>query len=360
MIAKIKQMKLHEMPNIPKVFIGMDIHKRSWSLSIQTDLFFHKNFTMPPDANELANYVDTHFRGYEVALTYEAGCCGFSAARFFLNLGWEVLVVNPADIKKSDKDRYMKTDKCDARLLSNQLKLGALKGIYIPSEAQEQLMSLARHRSQLTRKLRQAKSHIKSMLLFHGVKVPDVFDNSNWSVAFLDWLRNVQFSSSTGNYSFQAKLRMYEFVKHEYLETANELRAYCRKHFKTDYYLLKSIPGIGGFLAGVILAECGDIRRFNTEAQFASFIGIVPGIHASGDSERSLGITPRCRSQLRSYLIEAAWVAVRKDPEMQAYYRKHFGKNPKTIIVKVAHKMTRRILSVIKNEKAYEINKQLK
>lgn len=353
-------MKLHEMPNIPKVFIGMDIHKKSWSVSIQTDLFFHKTFTMPPSACELANYIDSHFQNHEVLLSYEAGCCGFSAARYFLNLGWEVLVVNPADVRKSDKDRYMKTDKCDARLLSNQLKIGALKGIYIPSEEQEQLMSLARHRSQLTRKLRQAKSHIKSMLLFHGVKIPDEFDNSNWSVAFLSWLKEVKFSSSTGDYSLKAKIRMYEFVKQEYLETANELRAYCRKNFKTDYYLLKSIPGIGGFLAGVILAECGDIRRFNTEGQFASFIGIVPGIHASGDSERSLGITPRCRSQLRSYLIEAAWVAVRKDPEMQAYYRKHIGKNPKTIIVKVAHKMSRRILSVIKNEKMYEINKQYK
>jgi transposase len=352
-------MQLHEMPSQPKVFIGMDIHKKSWSVSIQTDLFFHKSFTMPPDASELAGYIERHFDRHEVFLTYEAGCCGFSAARYFLNLGWMVLVINPADIRKSDKDLYMKTDKCDARLLSNQLKMGALKGIYIPGEEQEQLTSLARHRSQLTRKLRQAKSHIKSMLLFHGIKVPDQYDNSNWSAAFLEWLKEVQFSSATGNYSLKAKIRMYEFVKHEYLETANELRAYCRKHFKTDYYLLKSIPGIGGFLAAVILAECGDLRRFNTEGQFASFIGIVPGIHASGDTERSLGITPRCRSQLRSYLIEAAWVAVRKDPEMQAYYRKHFGKNPKSIIVKVAHKMTRRILSVIKNQRPYQVNVQL-
>jgi transposase len=70
------------------------------------------------------------------------------------------LVVNPADIRKSDKDRYKKTDKCDARLLSNHLKTGALRGIYIPGEEQEQLMSLVRHRSQSTRKLRQAKSQI--------------------------------------------------------------------------------------------------------------------------------------------------------------------------------------------------------
>jgi len=352
-------MQLHETLSHPKLFIGLDIHKKSWSVCIQTDLFEHKTFTMPSNPEELYEYVEKNFNDHTVNLCYEVGCCGFSAARYFLNLGWNVLVVNPADIRKSDKDRYMKTDKCDARLLSNQLKLGALKGIYIPTEEQEQLMSLARHRSQLTKKLRQAKSHIKSMLLFHGVKLPSEFDNSNWSVAFLDWLKNLQFSSSTGNYSLQAKIRMYEFVKHEYLETANELRAYCRKKFKTDYYLLKSIPGIGGFLASVIIAECGDLNRFNTEGQFASFVGIVPGIHASGDNERSLGITPRCRSQLRSYLIEAAWVAVRKDPEMQAYYRKHFGKNPKTIIVKVAHKMTRRILSVIKTQKRYEINYQL-
>ena len=110
-------------------------------------------------------------------------------------------------------------------------------------------------------------------------------------------------------------------------------------------------------LASVIIAECGDLRRFNTEGQFASFIGLVPGIYKSGGSENCLGITPRSRGQLRSYLIEAAWVAVRKDPEMQTYYRKHQGKNVKSIIVKVAHKMARRILSVIKTQTPYQVNK---
>ena len=70
-----------------------------------------------------------------------------------------------------------------------------------------------------------------------------------------------------------------------------------------------------------------------------------------------MGITPRSRSQLRSYLVEAAWVAIRKDIEMQNYYRKHHGKNVKSVIVKVAHKMARRILSVIKTEVAYRINR---
>ena len=92
------------------------------------------------------------------------------------------------------------------------------------------------------------------------------------------------------------------FIGSEYgLEIANQMRAHSRKNQTKDYNLLKSIPGIGGYLASVILAECGDLRRFNNESQFSSFVGLVPGIYNSGGTEKCLGITPRSRSQLRSY-----------------------------------------------------------
>jgi transposase len=352
-------MQLQDTLGNPKIFIGLDMHKNSWTVSIQTDLFFHKTYSMPSVGEDLYSYVVNTFPNYEVHLVYEAGSCGFSAARYFLNLGWNVMVVNPADIKRGDKERYQKTDSIDSKLLSNQLKSGILQGIYIPTEEHEQFMTLSRHRTQITKKLRQTKSHIKSMLLFHGIKIPDQFDNSNWTHDFVLWLEQLKFSSSCGDLALQGKIRMYKFIKSEYLEIANQMRRYCRKNNTKDYYLLKSIPGIGGYLASVILAECGDLRRFNTEGQFSSFIGLVPGIYNSGDSEKCLGITPRSRGQLRSYLIEAAWVAIRKDAEMQQYYRKHHGKNVKSIIVKVAHKMARRILSVIKTETPYQINKNL-
>lgn len=352
-------MQLQGITQIPKVFIGLDIHKKSWSVSIQTDLFFHKTYSMPSKPADLYDYIAKTFPNHQVNLVYEAGGCGFHTARYFLNLGWDVLVVNPADIKRGDKERYQKTDSIDSKNLSNFLKRGDLKGIFIPTEDQEQFLSLARHRSQVTRKLRQIKSQIKSMLLFHGIITPQEMDNSSWTKAFLHWLDNIKFSNPSGTLSLQGKLRMYKFIKSEYLEIANQMRAYCRKTNKQDYDLLQSIPGIGGYLASVIIAECGDIRRFNTEGQFASFIGLVPGMYNSGASESCLGITPRSRGQLRSYLIEAAWIAIRKDPEMQNYYRKHQGKNVKNIIVKVAHKMARRILSVIKTQTPYQVNRNL-
>lgn len=343
----------------PKVYIGLDIHKKTWTVSIQTDLFFHKTYSMPSKSEDLELYVNKNFPNHEVHLVYEAGCCGFSVARYFLNLAWNVMVVNPADVKTGDKQKYQKTDALDAKNLSNQLKAATLKGINIPTEAEDQFTSLARHRTQVTKKLRQTKSHIKSLLLFHGIEIPEQYDNSSWSIAFIEWLENLKFSTASGNLALQGKIRMFKFIKKEYLEIANQMRAYCRKEHKQDYNLLRSIPGIGGFLSAVIIAECGDLRRFNTEGQFASFIGIVPGMYNSGGGEKCLGITPRSRSQLRSYLIEAAWVGIRKDVELQDYYRKHHGKNVKCIIVKVAHKMARRILSVIKTQTPYQINRNL-
>jgi transposase len=63
----------------------------------------------------------------------------------------------------------------------------------------------------------------------------------------------------------QSKLRVLALLHSECLKASNELRFYCRSHHKKDYYLLKSIPGIGGILAAAILAELGDIRRFGYE-----------------------------------------------------------------------------------------------
>lgn len=341
---------------VPKLYIGIDIHKKSWSVHMRTDISDHNGFCMPPRGEVLADYVYKHFADHEVSVTYESGCCGFSAARYFLNLGWDVKVVNPADVPRKDKQNYQKTDKIDCRNLCKQLQQDQLHGIYIPTESQEQLRSLLRQRNQIVKQLRKIKTHIKSMLLFHGVAIPAEYDNPNWSKEFIQWLCHLQWEHVTGMQCLHSQLRIFKCVYQEYLQTGNELRAYCRKVHTKDYYLLKSIPGIGGLLAAAILAELGDIRRFENERQFSNCIGLVPGIYQSSESDKNLGITPRCKALLRSYLIESAWVAIRVDSSIQSYYRKHIGKNPKSVIVKVAHKMCRRILSVIKQETPYVVS----
>jgi transposase len=118
-------------------------------------------------------------------------------------------------------------------------------------------------------------------------------------------------------------MRFFRFVDEDLRLVSNQLRAYCRKHYKRDYYLLRSIPGIGGIVACGILCELGDLRRFNSIKHLAGYVGLAPGVHQSGGNYKTLGITPRAHRLIRSYFVEASWQAIRTDPVMQAYYRKH-------------------------------------
>ena len=85
----------------------------------------------------MANYLKQHYPGAHYKAAYEAGKFGFWIQRQLTQLGIECLVVNPADIPKSQKDSLQKTDPRDARNLGLRLQSGVLRGIHIPDEQQE-------------------------------------------------------------------------------------------------------------------------------------------------------------------------------------------------------------------------------
>lgn len=340
----------------PQLFIGIDVHKKSWSVSIRTDLFEHKTFNMPAEPEKLIGYVNQHFNGYPVQCCYEASCCGYVAYRRLSEAGWQVKVLNPSDIPQSSKNKDQKTDKVDCRNLAKQLHSGHLNGIYVPDEQQEQLRSLFRQKNNLTKTMRKVKGQIKSELLYYGIKLPSAYDNSAWPSAMITWINDLGWKFPTGQYSMQSKLRHLAFARQEWLAANAELRKYVNTHYSNDYRLLMTIPGIGPTIAIGILAELGDIRRFNRFDQLSSFVGLIPSIYSSGEITQVRGLTYRCKGLLRSYLIESAWVSVRRDPTMQDYYRSHAGKQPNKVIVKVAHKLLRRIWHVMKSGEPYRLN----
>ncbi|MBR9921815.1 MAG: IS110 family transposase [Bacteroidetes bacterium] len=339
----------------PKLFIGIDIHKNSWKVHFCTDLFDGDTVSFTPGPRAFKEYVDRHFPNHLVSCVYEAGCCGYSAARAFQSYGWKVLVVNPADVPRPAKQAWIKTDKIDCINLAKQLKNNQLQSITIPSVQREQFRALFRRRFDLIKDFRRVKSHIKSFLLYHGIEIPEAFDNPNWSHAFINWMIDLQWDFDSAQKTIDSLIFHYRFLNKEIQSVSNDIRAYCRKHYKKDYYLLQSIPGIGPLTSAAFLAEAGDLRQFKSLKKFAAFVGLIPGVYQSGETAKTLGMTPRANHILRSYMVEAAWVAIRKDPVMQAYYRKHLGKNPKSIVIKVARKLLSRVLAVIKTETPYQI-----
>ena len=320
-----------------------------------TDLFDGLTKTFPPDSEVLYRYIEKHFPEYAVTCAYEAGSFGYKIARTLREGGWTCLVVNPADIPRPAKQSLVKTDQIDCINISRQLRNGALRSIAVPEAEREQARSLFRRRNDLVKDLHRLKSRIKSILLYYGKEVPEQLDNPNWSHAFINWLIDVDWEHETAQQTLDSMIYQYRFVEEELRSVSNSVCAWCRKHQKKDYNLLRSIPGIGPLTAAALLIEAGDLRRFTSFKQFASYIGLVPGVYQSGETYKTLGMNPRAHGLLRSYMIEASWVAVRKDPVLQAYYRKHLGKNSKRIIVKVARKLLSRTLSVIKQNQPYQI-----
>ena len=174
----------------PKLFIGIDIHKRSWKVHCASDISSGKTFSMNPNPIKLKSFVEQHFNGHEVSTAYEAGCCGFYAHRAFESYGWQSLVVNPADIHRKGKERFTKTDHIDAQIIARELKDGRLQSIHVPDVKREQLRSLFRRRNNLVKNYRKIKSLIKGQLLNQGIDVPCEFDNSHWSHNFRVYLSN--------------------------------------------------------------------------------------------------------------------------------------------------------------------------
>lgn len=338
-----------------QLFIGLDVHKKTWAVTIQQDQVFLKRFTIEADSETLITYINNHFPNHQVQCCYESCCCGYHIYHSLTKAGWKVLVVNPGDIPRIHKQKTTKTDRIDSAYLARQLAAGHLKGIYVPLHKQEEFRSLFRRRNDLVKNIRRNKCHIKSMLLYYGIKIPAAYDNSNWSKEFIHWLSNLNWSYPTATASLKSRLAEYAFFRTQYLQIGNELRAYARTQYRTDYYLLRSVPGIGPLIAIGILAEVGDIRRFKGIDKLSSYIGLVPSVHNSGEKSYSRGISFRSKHLLRSYFIEAAWIAAKKDPSLMQYYDQRKGGDHKKLIIKLAAKIVSRIYHVIKTGEPYKL-----
>ena len=338
------------------VYVGLDVHKKSWSVTILTGDIEHKTFTQPPSPDKLCGYLKKHFPGATYHSAYESGFSGYGHHRRLVELGINNMVINPADVPTTGKEKAGKTDKVDSRKIAKGLRSGSLEGIHIFEEEHQDLRSFARMRHIMQRDVRRSKQRIKMFLLFNTISIPEDLDNDNWSKSFEKWLHSLSFPTQEGRRAFEFLLSNYEFQKQQIRQISKELRAHFRKYHKEEYYLLRSIPGIGPLSAIAIITEIGDINRFANINKLSSFVGLMPLTSNSGEVERVGGMTYRCNNYLRTILIEASWQAVRKDPVMLIYYREHAAKgNGKKAIVKVAGKLLNRIRYVLKNKQEYEI-----
>jgi len=338
------------------IYVGMDVHQKSWTVSIFMEHIEHKTFTQPPDVEVLVAYLRRHFPGARYQAVYEAGFCGFWIHDKLKLHGIPCLVVNPADIPTRDRERARKDDRSDSRKLARGLRSHELEGIYVPSRAMVEDRSLIRTRQAMVRKQTRCKNQIKSLLHFYGIPVPDIF--RSWSRNFIRSLEALQLERESGNLAMKAHLSELIHLRQILAQLDRDILALSgTDEYRDRVQLLRSIPGISTLSAMVFLTELGELSRFTSLDKLCGYVGLTPDTHASGEKQGIGDLTRRCNPVLRSLLIECSWVAVRKDPALALAYHDFCKRTLKTkAIVKIARKVLNRIRFVLNNRCRYALS----
>jgi transposase len=336
------------------LFIGLDVHKKSWSVTILVEGMEHRTFTQPPDPRALHNYLLKMFPGGTYYSAYEAGFCGYGIHRELNDLGIKNIVINAADIPASQKDQLQKRDPVDSRKIARALEKGLLRAIHIFDRDMEELRSLNRTRFYLMRDYRRSKNRIKSFLQYYSILIPPEYDNNQWPLKFIDWLKQIQMKTSSGQDAFSNLIRSFEYHREQILILSRQIRIRVREYDKELYNLLKTVSGIGPLTSSALITELGDINRFPHINHLSSFVGLVPRVKQSGETSYNGGMTFRCNEYLRTMLIESSWQAIRQDPALMQYYHQHITNNKgQKVIIKVARKLLNRVRYVMKNRQPY-------
>lgn len=342
------------------IYVGIDVHLKEWKVTVMGENIHYKTFSSPPEAAALGKYLFGHFPGATFYAAYEAGFSGFWAHRDLTKLGINAIVVNPADIPTTDKERKQKEDKRDSRKIAKTLKAGQLRGIYVPSEQIQQDRILLRTRDLVVRDITRNKNRIKSRLYFLGIEYPERFasTSTHWSQPFVQWLESIKLEHESGRAALNTILEM---VKHQRMSLLKITRA-MRELSKTAFYqenvnLLIGIPGIARLTAMKLLTELDNIDRFENFDKICSYVGLVPSTNSSGANEVVNGITPRKSSNIRDTLVESAWIAIRNDPAMLSAFQ-ILCKRMKTnrAIIRIAKKLLNRVVYVIRKKEQYQKN----
>ena len=335
------------------IYVGMDVHLKSWDISIFFDQQHLRSFHQPPDASKLVGTLQKEYPNAILCCAYEAGFSGYWIQRQLQGMGISCMVVNPADVPQTDKGRKTKTDRADSKRIGKALQAGLLHPIYIPDRFTDSNRKLVRYRQQLLADLKRCKARIKHFLLYQGIHLPDQYNNSNWSSKFISWLKELKHEHETSRMALHKMVAQVESMKHEVSVLNKDIqKMMTHPVYEACAKLIQSVPGIGPIITASLLVEIADIKRFPTFAQFNSFIGLCPGEHSSGDEERKGKIISRHHSTLRALLIEAAWTVVKKDPAMTLAFSDLKTKmTAKRAIIRIARKLLNRLYHVwIKNE----------
>lgn len=336
--------------------LGIDMGKRGYLLRmIDSDgkITGWNGSTTPEGRKELYRRLRATDR-----IAIEACNLAFIMNKEFKELtGNEFYILNPNklyQIYMTDK----KTDKEDALKLAKEIRDKPeedLPRVFPPTEEMEEMRKVISEHSHLV------KNRTKEINRLHGV-----YEHAG----FTD-LKKSDLKTKTSREKNLERLSGYEKEEARRLMAVIDLlesQINCLNKIIEDaedknekIQAVEQVPGIGKITAYAFVASVGDVERFQNAAKLSSYLGFVPKIDCSSETNRYGHITKKGNSYLRGLLVQAAWALVRSKKGGALKEKYHYlivhGMSKKKAIVATARKLAELMYTLLKNKGTYEQRK---
>src|SRR5262245_12560848 len=270
------------MPQSSMLYVGFDVHKESIAVAYVAQdhgaevVSLGTIGTRQCDLDKLIRQL--HSKAKHLVFVYEAGPCGYWLYRYLTKTGHACWVVAPSLIPKKAGDRVT-TDRREARQRARLMRSGDLTPVYVPQVEDEAIRDLSRAREDTIRDLKAAKFRLKAFLLRHDIRYTG---QATWGPAHLRWLSEVVCATPAQQIVFQEYVR----AVNEHTEHLQRLEHELREQVQTwrlqpVVEALQALRGVQFTVAVTIIAELGDLTRFDNPRQLMSYLGLTPAEYSS-------------------------------------------------------------------------------
>ena len=309
------------MGDYSEAFVGLDTSKLRNAVAIADAgrggevRFFGEIENTSAATAKLVRRLSTRYK--RLTFCYEAGPTGYGLHRQIKNLGFECVVVAPSLIPKRPGDK-VKTNRRDALSLAKLLRADELTAVWVPDGRHEAMRDLTRARETAMLDLRTKRQHVSALLLRLGKPYPESrktktktstkTSTKTWTKAHLSWIAGQKLEQP------QQRLVLEEMMlairqAQERLQRLEQAVAAAVPEWSLAPVVtaLMAMRGIDLISATTLLAEIGDLSRFQTPPELMAYLGLVPSEESTGDTVKRGPITKAGNRRARRMLVECSW-----------------------------------------------------
>jgi len=265
--------------------------------------------------------------------------------------GYKLHLANTAAIQQYEGLKYT-DDHSDARWLAHLLRLDVLPEGHIYPKADRPVRDLLRKRSQMVRQRTTNLLSIQNLLTRNTGSSLSANRVKGLDVQQVDQLL------PDGELALAVKANLSVMSSADEQVELLEQTVTQRVQLRPQFSFLKSVPGIGEILALTIMLETGDIRRFCSVGNFASYCRCVGSQKISNGKKKGQGNTKNGNKYLSWAFVEAAHFAIRYNSKIKSFYQRKKAKTKIVVAIKaVAHKLCRACYYIMRDRVAFDITR---